>query len=200
MGYSVGRWNGDTLVVESVGFNDRTWLDVSGHPHTEALRITERFTRKDFGHMQIQITFDDPKAYSRPWTIALDAQLMPDTELLEFVCNENEKSLQHFVVTDEDRRKSRTKVTVAPDILSSYVGTYEAASPTGKPEVLVVTLDGDQLSAAPATGGTYALVAESDTTFSASGAPVVFHKDVKGVVTHFTVHTVEGDLTFVRKR
>ena len=73
MGYSVGRWEGNTMVVESAGFNDRTWLDYSGHPHTEALRVTERYTRKDFGHMEIQITFNDPKAYTRPWTITLQA-------------------------------------------------------------------------------------------------------------------------------
>ena len=92
MGYSVGHWEGNTMVVESAGFNDRTWLDYGGHPHTEALRTTERFTRKDFGHMDIQITFNDPKAYTRPWTITLHAELMADTELLENVCNENDKS------------------------------------------------------------------------------------------------------------
>ena len=92
MGYSVGRWEDDTMVVESSGFNDRTWLDYSGHPHTEALHVTERYTRKDFGHMEIRITYVDPKAYTRPWTITLQAQLMADTELLETVCNENDKS------------------------------------------------------------------------------------------------------------
>src|SRR5580765_3220027 len=91
MGFSVGHWEGDTLVVESAGFNDRTWLDFAGHPHTEALQVTERFRRKDFGHMQLEITFNDPKAYTKPWTIAVGVNFVPDTELLEFVCNENEK-------------------------------------------------------------------------------------------------------------
>ena len=109
IGYSVGRWEGNTMVVESAGFNDLTWLDYAGHPHTEALRTTERFTRKDFGHMEIQITFNDPKAYTRPWTITLQAELMADTELLETVCNENEKSVQHFVVTDDDQRKAHAE-------------------------------------------------------------------------------------------
>jgi hypothetical protein len=116
MGYSVGHWEGNTLVVESAGFNDLTWLDYAGHPHTEALRITERYTRKDFGHMQIQITFNDPKAYTRPWTITLDAELMADTELLELVCNENDKSSrQHFVVTEDDRRRAQSEFVVPAD-------------------------------------------------------------------------------------
>src|SRR5262249_27478619 len=77
MGYSVGRWEGDTLVVDSVGFNDRTWLDRDGHPHSEALRMTERYRRPDFGHMQIEITLNDPKVYGRPWTVSLSAELNP---------------------------------------------------------------------------------------------------------------------------
>jgi hypothetical protein len=149
--------------------------------------------------MQIEMTFEDPKAYTRPWTIALNAELVPDTELLEFVCNENEKSVQHFVVTDEDRRKSRTVVTVAPEILSTYVGTYERTSPTGRLVTFSVTVEDDRLVAVPSAGGKYPLTAESDTTFSAAGAPFVFHKDASGTVTDFTVHAVEGDLRFVRK-
>src|SRR5262249_38805251 len=101
-GYSVGHWEGDTLVVESAGFNDQTWLDGGGHPHTDALRTTERFRRKDFGHLELRTTFDDPKAYARSWTISLTVDLMPDTELLEYVCNENERDVPHFVVTPAD--------------------------------------------------------------------------------------------------
>ena len=97
MGYSVGHWEGDTLVVETSGFNDKTWLDFSGHPHTEALHVTERFRRRDFGHMDIQFTFDDPKAYTRPWTVTIDPELYRGGELLESVCNENEKDLHHLV-------------------------------------------------------------------------------------------------------
>jgi hypothetical protein len=90
LGYSVGRWNGDTFVVDTTGFNDRTWLDDSGHPHTDALRTTERFRRRDFGHMSMEITIDDSKAYTRPWSITIPFELMPDTELIENIC-ENEK-------------------------------------------------------------------------------------------------------------
>jgi hypothetical protein len=105
-GYSVGHWDGDALVVESAGFNDKTWLD-AGHPHTEELRVTERFHRKDFGHMDVKMTFSDPKIYARSWSIDLDLDLAPDTELLEYVCNENEKDIKHFLITEEDRKRNR---------------------------------------------------------------------------------------------
>jgi len=94
-GYSVGRWDGDTLVVETSGFNDRGWLDDPGHPHTEALRVTERYRRRDFGHMQIQMTIDDPKAYTKPWSATVPFELMPDIELIENIC-ENEKDQDHI--------------------------------------------------------------------------------------------------------
>jgi hypothetical protein len=97
MGYSVGKWEGDTLVVESAGFNDSTWLDTGGHPHTDALHVTERYHRRDLGHMDLQITINDPKAYTKPWTVSYPLQLLPDTELLEYVCNENNKDIQHLV-------------------------------------------------------------------------------------------------------
>jgi hypothetical protein len=199
MGYSVGRWEGDTLVVESAGFNDLTWLDAVGHPHTGALRVTERYHRRDFGHMKISITFDDPKTYTRPWTIEVDAQFTPDTELLEFVCNENEKSLQHFLVTDEDRRKSREVVTLSRAVLESYVGRYELTDGAGRHLTFEVTLNGDQLMMAPPNGGKYPLTARSETTFEVASTPVVFKKDASGAVTGFVVSTVEGDQTAVRK-
>ena len=95
-GYSIGKWEGDTLVAETAGFNDKSWLDDPGHPHTEALRVTERFHRRDFGHMDIQITFNDPKAYTKPWTVTMPFDLYPDTELIESIC-ENEKDRSHIV-------------------------------------------------------------------------------------------------------
>jgi hypothetical protein len=95
-GYSVGKWQGDTLVVETAGVNDKTWLDDAGHPHTDALRITERFTRRDFGHMEVKVTVDDPKTYSKPWTATIPWVYFPDTELLDWVC-ENEKDYEHLV-------------------------------------------------------------------------------------------------------
>jgi len=97
MGYSVGHWEGDALVVETAGFNNQGWLDNDGRPATDAEHVTERLRRKDFGHAEIQITVDDSKAYTKPFTVTLPLTLMADTELLEYVCNENNKDLQHLV-------------------------------------------------------------------------------------------------------
>ncbi len=99
-GYSVGHWDGDTLVVETAGFNDKSWLDNVGHPHSEALRVTERFHRRDFGHMDVEMTFDDPKMYTRPFTIKVTQLLQPDTDILEYFCNENEKDRVHSTATE----------------------------------------------------------------------------------------------------
>lgn len=90
-GYSVGRWDGDAFVVETAGFNDNVWLDNAGRPATSSLRVTERFVRRDFGHMDIEVTIDDPKTYTRPWQVTQPLQLQADDELLEYICNENNK-------------------------------------------------------------------------------------------------------------
>jgi hypothetical protein len=96
LGYSVGRWEGDSLVVDTMGFNDRGWLDAFGHPHSEALHIVERFHRRDFGHLDVRVTVDDPKTYTRPFTIQFTERLMPDAELIESFCPENEKDATHL--------------------------------------------------------------------------------------------------------
>ena len=96
LGYSVGKWEGDTLVVDTRGFNDRTWLDAFGHPHTEALHVVERFTRRDFGHIDVQMTFEDPGAYTKPFSIRFTQTLTPDTDVIEAICAENEKDRQHL--------------------------------------------------------------------------------------------------------
>jgi hypothetical protein len=96
LGYSIGRWDGDALVVEAVGFTDRSQLDAFGHTHSEALRIVERFHRRDFGHLDVQITFDDPKTFSRAFTINMTHRLLPDTDLIESFCSENEKDAAHM--------------------------------------------------------------------------------------------------------
>jgi len=96
MGYSVGHWEGDTLVVESSGFVGNNWLDNSGHPGTEALHLTERFHRPDYGHIDLRVTIDDPKAYTKPWNVNLRLT-RSDTELIEYVCDENEKDVSHLV-------------------------------------------------------------------------------------------------------
>ena len=89
-GYSVGRWEDETFVVDTAGFKEGSWLDNSGHPHTDALRVTERFRRVNFGRLELVVTIDDPKAYSRPWTAqTMGFVLQPDTELLEHLCENN---------------------------------------------------------------------------------------------------------------
>jgi hypothetical protein len=95
LGYSVGRWDGDVFVVETAGFNDKTPLDTAGHLHSDALRVTERFRRRDFGHLDVEMTFDDPKMYTRPFTIKVPHDLMADADLFEMFC-ENEKDRAHL--------------------------------------------------------------------------------------------------------
>lgn len=93
LGYSTGHWDGDTLVVETRGFNGNAWLDQVGKPSTEQLKVIERYRRPDFGHLELDITIDDPGAYSAPWTVRERATLLTDTELLEFICNENNRDI-----------------------------------------------------------------------------------------------------------
>jgi hypothetical protein len=98
LGYSVGRWDGDTLVVDTKGFNDKTWLDTSkGHPASDALHVIERFRRPTYGELEIVATIDDPKTYAKPWTTTPQHnRLQTGTELMEFICGENEKDLLHL--------------------------------------------------------------------------------------------------------
>ncbi|HMD48551.1 MAG TPA: carboxypeptidase-like regulatory domain-containing protein [Bryobacteraceae bacterium] len=98
IGHSVGKWDGDTLVVDTVGFNDQTWLDAVGHPHTGKMRITERFRRKDLGHLDVETTIDDPGAYKKPWTIKETTELAGEgDEVGQYVCTENNRDVQHLV-------------------------------------------------------------------------------------------------------
>jgi hypothetical protein len=97
LGYSVGKWDGDAFVVDTIGVNDRTWLDNAGRPHSDAMHLTERYHRRDFGHLEVQLTIDDPKAYAKPWTVNESAVLLPDTDLLEYACSENNKDVPHLV-------------------------------------------------------------------------------------------------------
>jgi hypothetical protein len=97
MGYSVGRWEGDTLVIETIGQNGKTWLDMRGLPGTEELRVIERYRRPNIGRITIDVTIEDPKAYTKPWTVTLNWRLVPDTDLIESICEENNKDLPHMV-------------------------------------------------------------------------------------------------------
>jgi hypothetical protein len=96
MGYSTGKWDGDTLVVDTVGFKDRSWLDRMGHPGSDALHVIERFRRRDAGHLDVEVTIDDPKTYTKPITYTQKQTLIPDDDLLEYFCSENEKDVARF--------------------------------------------------------------------------------------------------------
>ena len=170
LGYSVGRWEGDTLVVATTGYNDRTFLDdFAGHRHTEALRVTERIRRRDLGHMDIEVTFEDPKAYAKPVKIAVVATLQPDTDLIEYVCNENERSRPHLVGTADDDRKSQVSVPAA--VLARYAGRYRfpPLDPGDKPfDVTIAPKDG-VLSVEIERGPTLTAIPTSQTKFLAQG-------------------------------
>jgi hypothetical protein len=96
LGYSVGHWEGDTLVVDTIGFNDQSWLDARGHGHSEDMRVQERFHRRDFGHLEVAATITDPKTFTKPFTINFVEQLLPDTDVFEHICYENEKDAGHL--------------------------------------------------------------------------------------------------------
>ena len=95
-GHSIGRWEGDTLVVDTIGFNNKFWFDFRGHPHTEKLHTIERYTRKDLGTLVNEITIDDPGAYSKPFKVTFTARFMPGEELMEYICQENEQDTKHI--------------------------------------------------------------------------------------------------------
>ncbi len=98
LGYSVGKWDGDTFVVDTIGINERTWMDNAGRPHSDALHTIERYRRRDFGTMDVTLTIDDPKAYTRPWTVnESPSRLVVGQDLLEYVCTENNKDVEHLV-------------------------------------------------------------------------------------------------------
>ena len=97
MGHSIGHWEGDTLVIDTVGFDDRSWLDAQGHPHTEMMHVIERYHRIDLGHLEIEFTIDDPGTYKKPWIIKRATELDPNDDIGEYVCTENEKDAPHMV-------------------------------------------------------------------------------------------------------
>jgi hypothetical protein len=99
-GDSIGHWDGDTLVIDSIGFNDKFWFDFAGHPHTEKLHVIERFTRPDLGHLEYDATIDDPGAYTRPFTMHGKSPLLQGEQLMEYICNENNKDVPHILGKD----------------------------------------------------------------------------------------------------
>ena len=198
MGYSVGRWDGDTLVVETIGYTERVWLDYDGHPHTEGLRVTERYRRRDFGHLDVEVTFDDPGAYERPWTVSVPMELYPDTELLEEVC-ENARPFTHVPARTSSEEVAAVNVPRA--LLSKYVGSYEIRyEEEDEVTSAVVSLSGDTLFVDFDRRGPLQLVPMSDTTFHESGNVIEFLPDSQGTVAAFVLQTVEDQQRAVRVR
>jgi hypothetical protein len=196
MGYSVARWEGDTLVVNSFGFNDRTWLNSLGLPHSEALRITERYQRNDFGHLRIDVTFADPVTFVKPLSIVVNMELAPDTEMLESVCEVNS---DHWVGSFSAAQKAA--VRIAPELLATYVGVYSGPY-AGRPRTVEITLVDGELLATPFMGrDKRPLVAESDTMFlSAEGLAYQFVRDQNGLVTDLVEIHVSGNYLYKRQR
>jgi len=188
LGYSVGRWEGDTLIVTTAGFNDKGWLDSAGHPQTESLRVTERLRRRDFGHMEFETTIDDPKVFTRPFTVKRERLLAPDTDLLEDVC-ENE--------IDVKRMSGDTGIRLSPELLAGYAGVYELAP--GRQFTIAVT--GDLLFVQGLNEPKLPLLVQSETHFMSTATPTGFEfvKDAGGKVTHLIVRGESGDQKAVRK-
>ena len=187
-GYSVGRWEGDTLVVTTAGFNDQGWLDSAGHPQTESLRITERLRRRDFGHMDFEMTIDDPKVFTRVFTVKKERLLAPDTDLLEDVC-ENERDGSHLL--------GDTGIRLSPELLATYAGVYQL--PSGRE--VVVTASGDMLFVRGLNEPKLPLLVQSETQFMSTANPTGFEffKDAQGKVTYLMVRGAAGDQKAVRK-
>jgi hypothetical protein len=194
VGYSVGQWEGDTLVVTTAGFNDKTWLDMVGHPHSERLRVTEKFRRSDFGHMQVQVTYDDPETLTRPLTISVDVHYAADTDMLEYVCNEDEQDTKHLVGT------AQAATHPSPAVLDRYTGQYKFSDGVISsrdffgPEQIVSVLHGQLYMK------DFPLIPQSDTRFDSTAGTIEFYLDASGRVTHLVLSAAEGDARYDRVR
>ena len=177
-----------------LGFKDTTWLDFGGHPHSEALKTTERFKRGTFGQLDVEVRFDDPTFYKRAWSVPSHGELVTDTEMLEYVCSENQKDTGHLVGKASDEKKFAVKV--APAILSKYVGSYTFKAPEDPNQVMHfnITLKGETLSMDIGGKDSQEMVALSDQTFSVMGVRLDFATD------HLIFHIVEGDMKATKDR
>lgn len=175
LGYSIGRWEGDTLVITTAGFNDRGWLDSSGHPQTESLRITERLRRLDVGRMDWEITIDDPKVFAKPFTVKAQRVLAADTDLLEDVC-ENER---------DQRQMSGGGGRLKPETAARYAGVYEL----GQGREFTVMAQDDLIIVRGLNEPKVPLLVQSETTFMSTATPTGFEfvSDAQGRVTHVLV-------------
>lgn len=207
-GYSVGRWDGDALVVDSAGFNDKTWVSRYGVSHTEELRVRERYQRTDFGHLQVEVTFTDPAAFTDPWGYSVHMVLAADTEMLEEVCERGSEDW-----TGSFSYTASLAVSVPPDVLARYVGvytgiyngterTYEVSLSDGELVATVVgAYDAIGLGAAGLEPGVpRRLVPRSETLFDGLGLGYRFMVNDAGVATDLMVIHVTGDYRYARQR
>ena len=192
MGYSVGRWEGDTLVVDSFGFNDRTWLDARGMPHTEALRTTERYRRNTVGRMQVELTVTDPGVFTKPWSLTYDLEFQPDTEMVEAVCEEQSRWIGRLSEVE------RSAVTVPEKTLAKYVGVYSGLWVT-RPRTVRVELENGTLYATGLVGDRVRLIPQSENTFMGSDG-LSFDFDPNGEHAAYMVERhVSGDWKYTRQ-
>ena len=200
MGYSVGHWEGDTLVVESNGFSDKTWLSRYGQAHTEALRIREQYRRSDFGHLQVEVTYTDPGAYVKRWSFTENMALTADTELIEQIC---ELTSDHWQGTLSDA--ANENVSVPPEVLARYVGVYTGMYTSNK-RTIEVTLSNGQLvakiiGAALVDGGEIRpLIPRSQTLFEGLGIGYRFIVNDKGEATDIEEIHLSGDSRLARQK
>lgn len=195
MGYSVGRWDDETLIVESIGFNDRTWLRGDGVPGSERLRVTERIRRADFGHLEVRATYVDPAVLLAPWNVTTKF-VLEDVQPLEYVCNENERDRAHMVGKASDLRSLK----LDPRLLAEYAGAYEYRDPDHPeiPHSYKFSVSGGQLSLADGPS-TFLLITLSPTAFATNnGVRYEFFRDAGGVVSHVMAYTFDGDIKATR--
>lgn len=205
-GYSVGRWEGDTLVVESNGYNDQTWVSRRGVSHSEQLRITERYRRPDFGRLQVEVTVTDPGAFTEPWAFNVEMEIAADTEMLEAVCDHSSEGWSGNLSDFTDRA-----VAVPPEILERYVGAYTGVY-GGTERTFEVSLSNGELIATIVAGYTSSglgaaglgegaprvLVPQSETLFDGLGLSFQFVVDDEGIAKELIVTHISGNYTYVR--
>lgn len=197
MGYSVGHWDDDTLVVESNGFNDKTWLNREGLSHTEQLRVTERYHRSDFGHMRLDVTYTDPRTFAAPSNASIELALVVDDEMLETVCNEASEGTSHYV--GEIGHSETSVIEVDPKVLRGYVGTYRGYWGQTLTTVEVTLEDGALLLRRNGRNEPYRMLPQSENTFQCScGLGYIFAHSADGAAPTVDEVHVTGGWTFAR--
>ena len=199
MGYSVGRWEDDTLVVESNGYNDKTWLNSRGVSHTGQLRMTERFRRPDFGRMEIEVMYEDPGAFESPLNATIQMNFAADEVMLETVCVEAYLGAERDHWSSSVEGRVTTSVEVAPEILAKYVGTYRGMYLTNDVTIRI-TLEDGQLFLQRGGGGRTPLAAQTETAFVPEGGGwgYTFTADSNGMASAISEVHVSGAWTFDR--